>query len=131
MASFFRRDEEAPPPVPSLPSTPQTNSGRDFVFPSTSSAPISPVDDALYPPIKSVSVPHHSKAGKNWVYACRVVPEPLARPSLAREASAVSEEMARRGSLGRMELAGKGVEGAREPHTVWRTWTEFVEFSAR
>ncbi|ORY74310.1 hypothetical protein BCR35DRAFT_142696 [Leucosporidium creatinivorum] len=129
VASFFRRDEEAPPPVPSTPQT--TSSGRDFTFPSTSSAPISPIDDALYPPIKSVSVPHHSKAGKNWVYACRVVPEPLARPTLAQEASSVSVEMARRESLGRMELAGKGVDGAREPHTVWRTWTEFVEFSAR
>lgn len=37
--------------------------------------------------------------------------------------------MVRTGSLGPMELAGVGEEGAREPHTVWRTWSEFVEFS--
>lgn len=122
VSAFFRRDEEVPP-VPSLPSTP----GRDFGFSSTSL----PVESSQYPPIKSVTVPHHSKAGKSWVFACRVVPEAAARPPLTSEGSSSSAEMVRRESLGKMELAGKGVDGAREPHTVWRTWPEFVEFSSR
>jgi hypothetical protein len=69
-------------------------------------------------PIKSVSVPHHSKQAKVCLFACRVVPD-LAAASMPKG-------LARRGSLGKMRMAGQD-----EPHTVWRTWQEFVDFGAK
>ncbi|GAA5976821.1 hypothetical protein JCM10908_005641 [Rhodotorula pacifica] len=68
--------------------------------------------------IESVSIPHFSKSGKQWLFACRVVPT---GPSATREQPAYS----RRQSLGKMSLAGDG-----EPHTVWRSWQDFCDFAA-
>ncbi|GAA5983114.1 hypothetical protein JCM11641_004917 [Rhodosporidiobolus odoratus] len=121
--SSLRRSASPPPPMPSLASFPLASSASlhvDYLsqsqeaLPSTSSAP-------TCPPIKNVTIPHFSKSGKRALFACRVVPDVVAQNDGAHRPAHV-----RRESLGRMMLAGEG-----EPHTVWRTWSEFVEFSSR
>ncbi|BGO90133.1 hypothetical protein NBRC10512_004071 [Rhodotorula toruloides] len=123
------RSLSPPPPLPSGPSTPLSAAPTDyfssFLYSSTSSSAASSLhpmsataDSSTAAPIKSVSVPHHSKQGKLCLFACRVVPD-------LGPAAAVPRGHARRGSLGKMRMAGQD-----EPHTVWRTWQEFVEFSA-
>ncbi|KAL8286394.1 hypothetical protein RQP46_004411 [Phenoliferia psychrophenolica] len=116
-SSIRRQDESAPPPVPSIPTT--------FSQPSPVRGPAPPSARDTVACIRSVSVPHHAKSGGKWVFACRVVPDGCAGGSQ----EAVS--MTRAGSLGRMQIAGTGSDGAREPHTVWRSWGEFVDFSTR
>ncbi|GAA5865659.1 hypothetical protein JCM3774_004953 [Rhodotorula dairenensis] len=69
--------------------------------------------------IESVSVPHFSKSGKQWLFACRVV------PAGSMEGAGRPQRLGRRQSLGKMSLAGDG-----EPHTVWRSWQDFVDFAA-
>lgn len=147
-SSPFRHDASHAPPVPSIPSTP--TSFMDGLRSSPTSSSLARHDsdegasgpsaaalhDALYPPIKSVTVPHHSKSGKSWVFACRIVPESKPAPEdpcVGPASASVFPGMARRTSsgLGRMTMAGRGEADAREPHTVWRTWTEFVDFSQR
>lgn len=71
-----------------------------------------------------------------WVYACRVVPEiePLGEGGVVAaqaETAAGSASISRSSSLGRMEMAGLGQDGAREPYTIWRSWSDFVELSGR
>lgn len=74
--------------------------------------------------IKSISVPHHSKLGGKWMWACRVVPEIATGDKLSSSAPL----MHRQGSLGKMEMA---VDNDGGPYTVWRKWEEFVDFSTR
>lgn len=65
--------------------------------------------------IESVSVPHFSKSGKQWLFACRVVPaggEPAPGGG-------------QRQRLGKMSTAGDS-----EPHTVWRSWQDFLDVAA-
>ncbi|GAA5946327.1 hypothetical protein JCM3775_007105 [Rhodotorula graminis] len=76
--------------------------------------------------IKSVTVPHYSSSsGKHCLFACRVVPDldvaSAASPSTSLSGTAPS----RREQLGKMRMAGTG-----EPHTVWRSWQECLDFSA-
>lgn len=105
----YTKSHDAPPPVPSLSSP---------ISPST----LHPIPERPWVKVKSCSVPHHTKnaAGK-WVYACRVVPQV--------EAGKVVSNMSDKDALGPMAMAGMG--DAREPYTVWRTWSEFVDFSGR
>ncbi|GAA6057827.1 hypothetical protein JCM3770_004295, partial [Rhodotorula araucariae] len=120
-----------PPPTFSGPSTPSsmsassgggylssslhssTSTAASSVFPSPTDAP---------PFIKAVTVPHHSGSGKHCLFACRVVPdlEVSSPPAEPRE-----KAYSRRESLGKMRMAGMG-----EPHTVWRSWQECLDFSA-
>ncbi|BGP01293.1 hypothetical protein NBRC10513v2_002245 [Rhodotorula toruloides] len=126
--STQHRSLSPPPPLPSGPSTPLSTAPTDYfsssLYSSTSSSAASSLhpmaataDSSIAALIKSVSVPHHSKQGKLCLFACRVVPDLGAAAAVPRHA--------RRGSLGKMRMAGQD-----EPHTVWRTWQEFVEFSA-
>lgn len=65
--------------------------------------------------IESVSVPHFSKSGKQWLFACRVVPA----------GSEPGPASGQRQRLGKMSPAGDS-----EPHTVWRSWQDFLDFAA-
>ncbi|GAA5936146.1 PX domain-containing protein [Sporobolomyces koalae] len=122
-SSSRRLRECSPPPVPSISSTP-----RNSRVISAASCRLSPpsarvaqsVDaeaTSAVPLIKSVTVPHHSKSGKNWLFACRVVP-----------VQAVSEGKGKTNAygLGKMEMAND-----HEPYTVYRSWSECVEFATR
>lgn len=133
LSASFRHDAIHAPPVPSLPATPSTSS-RPSSGQRWGTEPTA-IDDMSYPPIKSVTVPHHSKTGKSWLFACRIVPESRPVPSAAGR-DVLTSPLAcsgtlRQSSLGRMAMAGRGEANAREPHTVWRTWSEFVDFSQR
>ncbi|BGP23303.1 phox-like domain-containing protein [Rhodotorula toruloides] len=127
--STQHRSLSPPPPLPSGPSTPHSAAPTDYfgssLYSSTSSSAASSLhpmsattDSSIAAPIKSVSVPHHSRQGKLCLFACRVVPDLGAAANVPRG-------HARRGSLGKMRMAGQD-----EPHTVWRTWQEFIEFGA-
>ncbi|GAA6017921.1 hypothetical protein JCM11491_001218 [Sporobolomyces phaffii] len=126
--SAFRRQREcSPPPVPSISSTPRnsrivSNSSCKLSPPSvrnTDNAPALP--SVVVPLIKSVTVPHHSKSGKNWLFACRVVPV-----SAAAAFAVEGKGKARVYGLGKMEMAND-----HEPYTIYRSWSECVEFSSR
>ncbi|GAA5898686.1 uncharacterized protein JCM6883_003389 [Sporobolomyces salmoneus] len=125
-SSTSRRQREcSPPPVPSITTTPRnsrivSNSSCKLSPPSSRNAPesIPPSPSTAIPFIKSVTVPHHSKSGKNWLFACRVVP--------VSTSSEEAKGKARVYGLGKMELANDN-----EPYTVYRSWSECVEFSSR
>ncbi|BGP38470.1 hypothetical protein JCM10449v2_002404 [Rhodotorula kratochvilovae] len=112
---------------PSTPSSMSASSGGDYLssslHSSTSTAPSSVFPSPGDAPfIKAVTVPHHSGSGKHCLFACRVVPEidVVSPPVEPRE-----RVHSRRESLGKMRMAGTG-----EPHTVWRSWQECLDFSA-
>ncbi|GAA5991916.1 hypothetical protein JCM5350_005815 [Sporobolomyces pararoseus] len=120
-SSSRRQRECSPPPVPSISSTP-----RNSRIISNSSCKLSPPSfrvagdlhlSRVIPLIKSVTVPHHSKSGKNWVFALRVTPIPALNEGKGK---------ARVYGLGKMEMAND-----QEPYTVYRSWSECVEFSTR
>ncbi|BGP14394.1 hypothetical protein JCM10213v2_002341 [Rhodosporidiobolus nylandii] len=124
--SSLRRSASPPPPMPAFPSTPyaaSSSASLRYDYLSRSGSPHG--SHVPCPPIKSVTIPHLSKAGKRPLYACRVVPEAPELDSCL-EKTVVGRSHARRESLGRMSLAGEG-----EPHTVWRTWQEFVDFGSK
>ncbi|GAA5932760.1 hypothetical protein JCM1841_006395 [Sporobolomyces salmonicolor] len=117
------RSDSSIPPVPALPSTPTSTSWfrPDLNLSPPSSrklAASSRPSSASLPLIKSVTVPHHSKSGKNWLFGCRVVP--------VQDDDAKGKARSKRNSLGRMEMANE-----REPYTVYRSWSECVDFSTR
>ncbi|SCZ93533.1 BZ3500_MvSof-1268-A1-R1_Chr6-3g08722 [Microbotryum saponariae] len=97
----------------------------------------STIEDWLYPPIQSVCVPYHSKQDRHCYYACRVVPVP--DPSANNACSPVScnasfSPASFFSSNGRPPSVTTGkmaMANAREPHTVFRRWSEFVDFRAR
>lgn len=93
-----------------------TPSGEDLSH-STVASSIPPASPARLAgrTIESVSVPHFSKSGKQWLFACRVVPA----------ASARALGGGQRQKLGKMSPAGDS-----EPHTVWRSWQDFLDFAA-
>ncbi|GAA5998303.1 uncharacterized protein JCM10292_001108 [Rhodotorula paludigena] len=122
-----RRSGTPPPPLPSGPSTPSSlaaSSATDYLnsASSSSTAPSSvmSIGDTLL--IKTVSIPHHSGSGKHCLFACRVVP--VASP-VSSPLEGPARGHSRRESLGKMALAGHG-----EPHTVWRSWQDFVDFAS-
>lgn len=113
--------------MPSISSTPRNS--RNFSNASCKLSPpslrtaherVPPSPSTVVPLIKSVTVPHHSKSGKNWLFACRVVPV----PAMATEEG---KGKAKVYGLGRMEMANDSIE----PYTVYRSWSECVEFSSR
>ncbi|GAA5869420.1 hypothetical protein JCM16303_000461 [Sporobolomyces ruberrimus] len=125
-SSHPRRQREcSPPPVPSISSTPRnsrvvSNTSCKLSPPSLRTArdhELPPSPSIAVPLIKSVTVPHHSKSGKNWLFACRVVPVAAATEGKGK---------ARVHGLGKMEMAND-----QEPYTVYRSWSECVDFSAR
>ncbi|GAA6000337.1 hypothetical protein JCM10207_007968 [Rhodosporidiobolus poonsookiae] len=115
-SSSLRRSASPPPPMPAVPSTPSSTLSlrSDYLAQGPSSHPLRPV--------KNVTVPHYAKSGRHTLYACRVVPEAL----VAVEGAPSPKMHSRRESLGRMQMAGEG-----EPHTVWRSWSEFVDFAGQ
>ncbi|GAA5910249.1 hypothetical protein JCM8208_003481 [Rhodotorula glutinis] len=88
---------------------------------SVSSAASSTVE---LPFIKMVTVPHYSGSSKHCMFACRVVPD-LEVLSVPSTSSSSGMAPSRRENLGKMRIAGSG-----EPHTVWRSWQECLDFSA-
>jgi len=116
------------------PSTPTSSAGSDYLSSSvqsaTSTAPSSTSSSTsssrIEPPfVKSVTVPHYSGAsGKHCMFACRVVPD-LDVASASFSSSSNGTAPSRREHLGKMRMAGTG-----EPHTVWRSWQECLDFSA-
>ncbi|GAA5855744.1 hypothetical protein JCM9279_004054 [Rhodotorula babjevae] len=121
----------AGPSTPTSLSASSAGSGylSSSVHSSSSTAPSSVSSSAssgTEPPyVKSVTVPHYSgSSGKHCMFACRVVPD-LDVASAPASSSSSGTAPSRREHLGKMRMAGSG-----EPHTVWRSWQECLDFSA-
>ncbi|SCV67656.1 BQ2448_5267 [Microbotryum intermedium] len=115
-----------------------TNLGQDTPRRSAdeSGTTSSTIEDWLYPPIQSVRVPYHSKQDRHCYYACRVVPvpEPSANACSPVSGNASFSPASSFSSNGRPPSVTTGkmaMANAREPHTVFRRWSEFVDFRAR
>lgn len=106
----------------------------DATFSSSSLALHLPIDEEeTITLIKSVTIPHHAKMGGKWLFACRVVPEtvlPISRES-PDDSGYLGSLGERKGSLGRMALAGTSESKEVGPYTVWRCYSEFVDLSQK